>query len=360
MRCSQQWTAVAVNGQFSRGPKGSERVGQSNQFRQSKFFAWKRICQGECRSSLQKAEPTPTDKPAEELVTPAEPTEAVTVESPAAETPRPAETRPTPVPLSVRSDRDDSNHNLLSMLLFLCCMILSFLLLRRLFLTFGANRSFPPPSSDPFHDDFWTNLLSSSVLEMNKHTFSSGSHVPMHTHAPIAQSNHTFVVNRRSFFFFCSTLGDIRCFDFQLIVQLYTNAESSSSFPFCWNKNNNFAFLHEQIFSWASIETDLFVEGECKICVVDRFESNGWQICLTFRSNMPAKEAREDRKKGKDSGRKEWQDTLSRNNYFEEKDLCIFNVAFSPHEMRKQKKKKEGRKPKVIVITFRWFTIDWR
>ena len=68
---------------------------------------------------------------------------------------------------------------------------------------------------------------------------------------------------------------------------------------------------------------------------------------------MPAKEAREDRKKGKDSGRKEWQDTLSRNNYFEEKDLCIFNVAFSPHEMRKQKKKKEGRKPKVIVITFR-------
>lgn len=103
---------------------------------------------------VKKVEPTTTttDKPAEESVTTDEPTESVTQST---DNSRPIETRPTPpVPLSVRSDRDDSNHNLLSMVLFLCCMILSFLLLRRLFLTFGANRSFPPPSSDPFHDDF--------------------------------------------------------------------------------------------------------------------------------------------------------------------------------------------------------------
>jgi ubiquitin-conjugating enzyme E2 J1 len=50
--------------------------------------------------------------------------------------------------------QNESDNNLLSMFIFLCCMILSFLLLRRIFLTFGANRSFPPPSTDPFHDDF--------------------------------------------------------------------------------------------------------------------------------------------------------------------------------------------------------------
>ncbi|CAF3480155.1 unnamed protein product [Adineta steineri] len=50
--------------------------------------------------------------------------------------------------------QNESDNNLLSMFIFLCCMILSFLLLRRLFLTFGTNRSFPPPSTDPFHDDF--------------------------------------------------------------------------------------------------------------------------------------------------------------------------------------------------------------
>jgi hypothetical protein len=50
--------------------------------------------------------------------------------------------------------QNESDNNLLSMFIFLCCMILSFLLLRRIFLTFGANRSYPPPSSDPFHDDF--------------------------------------------------------------------------------------------------------------------------------------------------------------------------------------------------------------
>jgi len=50
--------------------------------------------------------------------------------------------------------RNESHNNLLSMFIFLCCIILSFLLLRRIFLTFGANRSYPPPSSDPFHDDF--------------------------------------------------------------------------------------------------------------------------------------------------------------------------------------------------------------
>lgn len=49
--------------------------------------------------------------------------------------------------------RTESNNNFLSMLIFLCCMILSFLLLRRLFITFGTNRSYPP-SSDSYHDDF--------------------------------------------------------------------------------------------------------------------------------------------------------------------------------------------------------------
>ena len=51
--------------------------------------------------------------------------------------------------------QNDSDTNLLSMFIFICCMILSFLLLRRIFLIFGTNRSYPPPSSDPFHDDFW-------------------------------------------------------------------------------------------------------------------------------------------------------------------------------------------------------------
>ena len=50
--------------------------------------------------------------------------------------------------------QNDSDTNLLSMFIFICCMILSFLLLRRIFLIFGTNRSYPPPSSDPFHDDF--------------------------------------------------------------------------------------------------------------------------------------------------------------------------------------------------------------
>ncbi|CAF1229034.1 unnamed protein product [Rotaria magnacalcarata] len=59
----------------------------------------------------------------------------------------------TPINASTRR-QNESNNNLLSMFIFFCCMILSFLLLRRLFLTFGTNRSFPPSSSDPFHDDF--------------------------------------------------------------------------------------------------------------------------------------------------------------------------------------------------------------
>lgn len=46
-----------------------------------------------------------------------------------------------------------SNNNFLSMLIFVCCLILSFLILRRLFITFGTNRSYPP-SSDSYHDDF--------------------------------------------------------------------------------------------------------------------------------------------------------------------------------------------------------------
>ncbi|CAF0830868.1 unnamed protein product [Rotaria sp. Silwood1] len=50
--------------------------------------------------------------------------------------------------------QNESNSNLLSMFIFLCFVILSFLLLRRLFLTFGTNRSFPSSSTDPFHDDF--------------------------------------------------------------------------------------------------------------------------------------------------------------------------------------------------------------
>jgi ubiquitin-conjugating enzyme E2 J1 len=58
-----------------------------------------------------------------------------------------------PINLSI-PHQNESHTNLLSMFIFLCCMILSFLLLRRIFLTFGANRSYPPPSSDPFHDDF--------------------------------------------------------------------------------------------------------------------------------------------------------------------------------------------------------------
>jgi ubiquitin-conjugating enzyme E2 J1 len=62
------------------------------------------------------------------------------------------ETRPI-INLSIPR-QNESDNNLLSMFIFLCCMILSFLLLRRIFLTFGANRSYPPPSSDPFHDDF--------------------------------------------------------------------------------------------------------------------------------------------------------------------------------------------------------------
>ncbi|UJR27721.1 hypothetical protein I4U23_008998 [Adineta vaga] len=85
------------------------------------------------------------------------------------------ETTPIPIPTEVRTDTSSSNlsntntrptinltaprqtesdNNLLSMFIFLCCMILSFLLLRRLFITFGTNRTFPPPSTDPFHDDF--------------------------------------------------------------------------------------------------------------------------------------------------------------------------------------------------------------
>jgi ubiquitin-conjugating enzyme E2 J1 len=58
-----------------------------------------------------------------------------------------------PISLSIPR-QNESDTNLLSMFIFLCCLILSFLLLRRIFLTFGANRSYPPPSSDPFHDDF--------------------------------------------------------------------------------------------------------------------------------------------------------------------------------------------------------------
>jgi len=105
---------------------------------------------------VKKAEPTPTttDKPQEEPLIPNEAAEQVEAVTTTADISQPVETRPTHVPHPVQLDRDASNHNLLSMLLFICCLILSFLLLRRLFLTFGANRSFPPPSSDPFHDDF--------------------------------------------------------------------------------------------------------------------------------------------------------------------------------------------------------------
>lgn len=58
-----------------------------------------------------------------------------------------AENRP------MRQVRNESNSNFLSMLIFLCSLIFSFLLLRRIFLTFGGNRTFHA-SEDPFHDDF--------------------------------------------------------------------------------------------------------------------------------------------------------------------------------------------------------------
>ena len=143
-----------------------------------KSIWWRYVCHQECSgicscyfSFLKKPE-TKTEAPTEAaqvepaIPPPSDPIPELRSDDRPSPSSSPAEIL-SPVSASV-SRQSDSNNNLLSMFLFLCCMILSFLLLRRLFLTFGANRSFPPPSTDPFHDDFWTN--SSLFNRTNLHT----------------------------------------------------------------------------------------------------------------------------------------------------------------------------------------------
>jgi hypothetical protein len=105
-------------------------------------------------TKTEESSSTPSDQTNVESISPPPPEpilEPISNVPPPVNTPN-IEIRPTSNISTPRQNQSD-NH-LLSMFIFLFCMILSFLLLRRLFLTFGTNRSYPPPSTDPFHEDF--------------------------------------------------------------------------------------------------------------------------------------------------------------------------------------------------------------